>query len=495
MSEQVKKDCILIVDDEKGLRIGTQRLLEDEGYEVETADCGEEGIRLGKSKEFDIAVIDLRMPDIDGLEVLKEIKNTFPNTICFIATAYASYETAIQSTRLGAFSYIPKPFTPEELIYQVELGIKQRKLILEALKLKQEREEQLLELASEKSRLNTIIKAISDGVLVINKNVELVYFNYAALRFLNIQDVKIGQSVVEKLPGKISEIIDKIIAKEKILLKTYTTQIEIHPNNELIIEAACTPVPNPDGSLAGVVIILSNITQFKKIEQIKSQFVSMVAHELKTPLAAVQGFINIILNDSLGVDREKQKEYLSRSTVRLKSLTDLVNDLLDISRMELKTKQREIEDVNITETLKSTLQFLEFELKKKEIVVDTNIQENLPTIKADVSEITRLFTNLISNAIKYNKESGSIYIIAHQENNYVCIKIRDTGIGMKPEEKDRLFSEFYRAKNEKTRGISGTGLGLSIVKKIVESYYGKIEVESVFGYGTTFTIHLPINQN
>ena len=495
MSDEVKKDCILIVDDEKGLRIGTQRLLEDEGYEVETADCGEEGIRLGKSKEFDIAVIDLRMPDIDGLEVLKEIKNTFPNTICFIATAYASYETAIQSTRLGAFSYIPKPFTPEELIYQVELGIKQRKLILEALKLKQEREEQLLELASEKSRLNTIIKAISDGVLVINKNVELVYFNYAALRFLNIQDVKIGQSVVEKLPGKISEIIDKIIAKEKILLKAYTTQIEILPNNELIIEAACTPVPNPDGSLAGVVIILSNITQFKKIEQIKSQFVSMVAHELKTPLAAVQGFINIILNDSLGVDREKQKEYLSRSTVRLKSLTDLVNDLLDISRMELKTKHREIEDVDITNALKSTLQFLEFEIKKKEILIDTHIEENLPTIKADVSEITRLFTNLISNAIKYNKESGSIYIIVHRENNYVCIKIRDTGIGMKPEEKDRLFSEFYRAKNEKTRGISGTGLGLSIVKKIVESYYGKIEVESVFGYGTTFTIHLPINQN
>ncbi|KAF0141244.1 MAG: PAS domain S-box protein [Stygiobacter sp.] len=434
MSDEVKKDCILIVDDEKGLRIGTQRLLEDEGYEVETADCGEEGIRLGKSKEFDIAVIDLRMPDIDGLEVLKEIKNTFPNTICFIATAYASYETAIQSTRLGAFSYIPKPFTPEELIYQVELGIKQRKLILEALKLKQEREEQLLELASEKSRLNTIIKAISDGVLVINKNVELVYFNYAALRFLNIQDVKIGQSVVEKLPGKISEIIDKIIAKEKILLKAYTTQIEILPNNELIIEAACTPVPNPDGSLAGVVIILSNITQFKKIEQIKSQFVSMVAHELKTPLAAVQGFINIILNDSLGVDREKQKEYLSRSTVRLKSLTDLVNDLLDISRMELKTKHREIEDVDITNALKSTLQFLEFEIKKKEILIDTHIEENLPTIKADVSEITRLFTNLISNAIKYNKESGSIYIIVHRENNYVCIKIRDTGIGMKPEE-------------------------------------------------------------
>ncbi len=495
MSVQNTKASILIIDDEKGLRIGTQRLLEDEGHDVQTADCGEEGIRLGTSIEFDVAIIDLKMPDIDGLDVLKEIKSKFPNTICFIATAYASYDTAIESTRLGAFGYIPKPFTPEELIYQVEQGIKQRRLILEAERLKNEREANLLELASEKSRLNTIIKAISDGVLVINKNGELVYFNYAALRFLNNGNFKIGDTVIEKLPTEISEIIDKIIKKDKILLKTYSTQIEVLPNHELIIEAACTPVPNPDGTLAGVVIILSNITQFKRIELIKSQFVSMVAHEFKTPLAAVQGFINIILDDSLGLDREKQKEYLSRSTVRLKSLTDLVNDLLDISRMELKTKQREIEDVQISELIKNTLQFLEFEIKKKQIIVDTNIQENLPTIKADLNEIIRLLINLISNAVKYNKENGSIFIIAHQENNYVCLKIRDTGIGMKPEEKDHLFNEFYRAKNEKTRGISGTGLGLSIVKKIVESYYGKIEVESVFGFGTTFTIHLPINQN
>jgi two-component system, OmpR family, phosphate regulon sensor histidine kinase PhoR len=495
MSVQSTKASILIVDDEKGLRIGTQRLLEDEGYDVQTAECGEEGIRLATSNEFDVAIIDLKMPDIDGLDVLKEIKNVFPNTICFIATAYASYDTAIESTRLGAFGYIPKPFTPEELIYQVEQGIKQRHLIIEAVRLKNEREANLLELASEKSRLNTIIKAISDGVIVINKNGELVYFNYAALRFMNISNIKIGESVIEKMPAGITEIIDKIIKKEKILLKTYTTQIEILPNHELIIEAACTPVPNPDGTLAGVVIILSNITQFKRIELIKSQFVSMVAHELKTPLAAVQGFINIILDDSLGLDREKEKEYLTRSTIRLRSLTDLVNDLLDISRMELKTKQREIEDVQIKDLLKNTLQFLEFELKKKGVTVDTNIQEDLPTIKADLNEITRLFTNLISNAIKYNKENGSIFIIVHQENNYVCIKIRDTGIGMKLEEKDRLFNEFYRAKNEKTRGISGTGLGLSIVKKIVESYFGKIEVESVFGFGTTFTIQLPINQN
>ncbi len=219
----------------------------------------------------------------------------------------------------------------------------------------------------------------------------------------------------------------------------------------------------------------------------------MVAHELKTPLSAVQGFLNIILDDSLKLNEGKKKEYLQRSLIRLKSLCDLVNDLLDISRMEIKSKQREIVDVIINDVIDSTVNFLEIELKKKKISVDKNIQESLPPIKADYNEISRIFINLLSNAIKYNKDEGAIYITSHQENNFIIIKIRDTGIGIKPEEKEKLFNEFYRAKNEKTRNISGTGLGLSIVKKIVESYFGKIEVDSVYGYGTTITIKLPIN--
>jgi signal transduction histidine kinase len=491
----LKKANILIIDDEKGLRFGTQRLLEDEGYTVESAENGEEGIRLGTSKEFDVALIDLKMPDIDGMDVLKEIISAHPNTICFMATAYASYDTAIQATRLGAFGYIPKPFTPEELIYQVEQGIKQRELILEAERLKKEREANLLELAFEKSRLNAIIKSINEGVLIINRIGEVAYFNYAALKYLNISDLKISEPVLHKLPDKIADQITKILEQEKYSLKTYTTQIEIKPNNELVIEAGCTPISHPDGSLAGVVVIIGNITEFKKIELIKNQFVSMVAHELKTPMAAVQGFLNIILDKNLELSEEKIRDYLYRSVIRLKSLTDLVNDLLDISRMEIKTKQREIESINIVDIISSTIQFLEIEIKKKELTLEKNIQPDLPHIKADVNEITRLLTNLLSNAIKYNKDHGKIFVEAFSSSNYLILKVADTGIGVKPEEKEKLFNEFYRAKNDKTRGISGTGLGLSIVKKIVDSYYGKIEVDSIYGEGTTFTISLPININ
>ena len=492
MDSDNKNVNILIVDDEKGLRYGVQRLLMDEGYSVDTAENGEEGISKGTTKDYDVAVIDLKMPDYDGLEVLQQIKNANHNTICFIATAYASYDTAIQSTRMGAFGYIPKPFSPEELIYQVEQGIKQRALLVEAERLKIEREEKLFELTYEKSQLNAIIKSISDGVLVINKIGEVVYYNYAALKFLNISDLKIGYSAFDKLPHELNDIIVKIYESDTVLLKTYSTEIELKPNNELIVEAAVTPVPHPDGSIKGVVIVISNITQFKKIELIKSQFVSMVAHELKTPLAAVQGFLNVILDDSLNVSAEQRTEYLKRSVIRLNSLKDLVNDLLDISRMELKTKHREIELINIEEIITSTVQLLELETEKRKLTIVKEIEQNIPKINADQNEITRLITNLLSNAIKYNKENGKIYITARVHDNYLNIIIKDSGIGMKPEEKNRLFNEFFRAKNEKTRGISGTGLGLTIVKRIVDSYHGKIEVESEYGLGTSFIINLPL---
>ncbi|MGK9368996.1 response regulator [Melioribacter sp. Ez-97] len=488
-----EKSKILIIDDENGLRLGTERLLEEEGYIVESASNGEEGIRLGKSKEFDIAIIDLKMPDVDGLTVLKEIKSVHPNTICFIATAFASYDTAIESTRLGAFGYIPKPFTPEELIYQIEQGVNQRKLILESERLKKEREENLLELANEKSRLNAIIKSINDGILVINKNAELVYYNYAALKFLDLADIEIGSKILNILPEKVVKTINKLFDSETFHVKSYSHQIELKPDNELIVEFSTTPIPNSDGSIAGVVLIMSNITEYKKIELLKSQFVSMVAHELKAPLAAVQGYLNILIDKSIQLPPEKKEDYIKRSITRLKGLTDLVNDLLDISRIELNTKQREIEQIDLREIIENSIQFFELDIKKKNISIETHLEENLPAINADYNEITRVVTNLLSNAIKYNRINGNIYIDLYKSHNYLILKIGDTGIGLKPEEKTKLFNEFYRAKNEMTREISGTGLGLSIVKKIVDSYHGKIEVESEFGKGTTFIINLPIN--
>jgi len=490
---QNTKPKVLVVDDEKGIRTGVQRLLETEGYEVDIAENGTEGIKLGTTKDYDLAVIDLKMPDVEGIEVLKNIKQKFPNTVCFIATAYASYDTAIEATKLGAQSYIPKPFTPEELISELKNGYQKRQLLLEEEKWKREREERLLEVAFEKTRLNTIINSITDGVLVVNKEGLAVLFNPAVFRFLELDEVKVEEYILDKLRPEFLELINKFLLSDSKEKRSYTIQLELKPNREFFIEATASPVFHPSDNLAGVVFVFKDITELKRIELIKSQFVSMVSHELKAPIAAVYGFLKLISDENIKLKEEQKKDYINRSMIRLDGLLKIVNDLLDISRMEMKTVKREIKKVCITEIINSVLELFQIDIQKKSIQVEFDYQSNGFCINADVDEITRLYTNIISNAIKYNRQEGSIIIKIYHSGNFVVTEIKDSGIGMKEEEKKKLFSEFFRAKNEFTKNISGTGLGLSIVKRIVDSYSGKIEVESEYEVGTTFRIYLPIS--
>ena len=235
--DKYQKPKVLVVDDEKGLRVGTKRLLELEGYEVDAAQNGTEGIAFGTSSDYDLAIIDLKMPDVDGLQVLKQIRDAHPNTVCFIATAYPGFDTATESAKLGAFNYIPKPFTPEELLGNLKQGYDRRLLLLEAEKWKKEREESLLEVAFEKTRLNTIINSISDGIIVINKHGQAVLYNPSALIFLQLPKIDIEEYIIDNLPPKIAELVNKFLSKNVYEKKSYSAQIELKPNGELFIEA------------------------------------------------------------------------------------------------------------------------------------------------------------------------------------------------------------------------------------------------------------------
>ena len=486
---------ILLVDDEKGLRTGTKRLLEAEGYTVETAENGSEGIRAGRSSEFDIAIVDLRMPDFDGIKVINEILAVFPNTVCYIATAYASYETAIEATKAGAYGYILKPFTPDELLKRIHEAYIRRLLLLETEKWKKEREERLLEVAFEKTRLNTIINSISDGVFVVNKNGETVLYNPALFRYINPGLIEIEKNSLDKIHPGIALLINKILKSDEVEKKSYSEQIELKEGGELFIEAASSAVRHPDGSLAGAVVTIKNITELKKIEHLKSQFVSMVSHELKAPLAAVYGYLKLLTDENYQIGKEQSTSYMNRSMLRLDSLLKMVNDLLDISRMELKTVKREIEPICLNEIVNAVLELFEPEVKKKNLHINKKFGETENEFRADREEMMRIFTNLVSNGIKYNRDNGDLTIDISETDGSIIAEVTDTGIGLKPSEIEKLFHEFYRAKNEFTKDISGTGLGLSIVKKIVESYGGKITVLSEFGKGTTFRLGFPLKEN
>ncbi len=487
----IEKGKILVVDDELGMREGIRRILEMQGHAVDTADCGHKGIEKGIATEYDLYFIDLKMPDLEGTQVLREIKLVYPEAICVIVTAYASIDTAVETTRMGAYQYIPKPFEPEELQILVHRALERRWYILEARRLREEQERRLLEVAHEQSRMRTIINALDDGILVINQEGQVVLFNPGFLKLLNITtEITIGDPVLDILPIQLSSQIKEIFANSN-QVQAIIQEIVIHPPAKLVIMANTTPILGRKGELLGVVSVLRDISELKKIDIIRSQFVDMAAHELKSPLSAVQGYLELVVDKALGEEQQLYDGYLKRSLERTKSLVNLINDLLNVTRLEAGKVRREIQLQNISDLINDRIDFLKNDINQQNLQVSLDVDSDLQ-VDADREDLLRLFNQVIGNAVKYNKPDGKITITGHKNLHYVNVKVADTGIGLREEDRQRLFEDFFRAKNEHTRNITGTGLGLTIAKKIVDAYSGKIEVSSEYEKGTTFSIFLPI---
>ena len=485
---------ILIIDNEFPIRKGIYDYLEQDGYKVQTTKSGGEGIQLAISAEFDFILIEQDLKDHDGLRVLQEIKRAKPEIVCFIIAKEPSYENAVKSANLGACSYIPKPLSYEGLVFHIKKGEKHRQLYIEALNLRKERHENLLELTREKSMFKTVLNSINGGVLVINLKGELVYYNNASLVNLNVDELKAGEHIIDRLPQQIIRQVSDYLFAKNYIEKVSEIELGIVPNNKLYIQSVCSHIPKNSNDFSGVVLVVRDITKKRKIEKIKSQFVSMVAHELKTPLVAVQGFLQLLNNPEITLTEEKRTDFIRRSSERLVGLFQLVNDLLDISRIEVNERKRELENIDFSDVVKSVLNLLELDSKKKNITLSLNVEDNLPLIKAEKEDLGRIAMNLISNAIKYNKENGTIDIAIFSNDNYLMFEVEDSGIGIRDEDKPKLFQEFFRALNKDTRTVSGTGLGLSIVKGIVKNYHGKIDFESIYGKGTKFIVKIPISK-
>jgi len=483
---------ILVVDDEMGIREGCKRALSRLGYAVDLAEDGAVGFRKVQEKQFDLILMDLMMPGIGGLDLIKKVHDIDPEIIIVVITGYATIETAVEATKRGAYDYLPKPFAPETLAVLVKRGLEKRELRLEAQRLHHERDQRLLELAGEKSRLRTIIGCMADGVLVTNLERQLVLWNAAAVKMLRLSGTdEPGRPLSEYIKASsIDEALQNILSSKDAGLAMISQEIRLE-DPELVLMAQMAPVRDEAGTLLGAVTVLRDITKLKEIEKIKSQFVSMVAHELRSPLAAIEGWLDVVLSGAAGDDERKKEAWLERAKERAHSLLALVNDLLEINKIEAGKVALKMESVQVADIIRKLVDFLKPEADRKALSFTIRMPEALPTVQADVQDMEKLFTNLISNAIKYNVDKGSVTIEATVDAQYVGFHVGDTGIGMAPEHLPRIFDDFFRIENKRTSKISGTGLGLTIAKKIVDSHFGHIEVKSRPDQGSTFSVYLP----
>lgn len=219
--------------------------------------------------------------------------------------------------------------------------------------------------------------------------------------------------------------------------------------------------------------------------QVRFQFISVLAHELKAPLGAVEGFLQIIKDKSAGDDPAVYDELIDRTVVRLHGMRKLIYDLLDLTRIESGNKKRDLQTVDVVAAARTAMENVQNDAKARGIEIRFIAPDALP-MKADPGEVEIILNNLVSNAVKYNRDGGKVDVTLQAEGGKISITVTDTGIGMASEEVAKLFGDFVRIKNQKTRGIMGSGLGLSIVKKLVELYAGEISVQSTPDVGTTF---------
>lgn len=367
---------LLVVDDEPGIRSGAERVLndfsvgypfmdEDFTFEILLAETGEKAIEIIESTDVDIILLDNKLPGIDGIEVLEYIREKDYDISVMMITSYASLELAIKATNNGAFNFVPKPFTPQELKTSVEN---------------------------------------------ITKN---------------------------------------------LYLKRMTRQMK------------------------------------QEGKQIRFQFLSVLSHELKSPINAIEGYLRIMKDKQVGDKVDDYMEMIDRSVERLKGMRNLILDLLDLTRIESGKKNRDIRNIDIVELAKHVIDSIEPLAIQKNIKITLNAYDTL-FMQADKSEIEIIFNNLISNAVKYNVENGTVTININKKKDMIEISVKDTGIGMSKEDMGLLFRDFVRIKNSRTKNVTGSGLGLSIAKKMVELYKGKIEVESELDKGSVFTVNIPV---
>lgn len=366
---------LLVVDDEPGIRSGINRILrnftvgypfmdDDFGFELLEAETGEIALDILENNTPDIVLLDNQLPGINGIEVLEQINKKQYDTSVMMITSYASLDLAVKATNNGAHSFVPKPFTPQEL------------------------------------------KAAMEGIT------------------------------------------------KHLFLKRMTRKM------------------NKEG------------------KQIRFQFLSVLSHELKSPINAVEGYLKIMNEKQVGDNIDDYKTMINRSIERLKGMRGLIMDLLDLTKMESGKKERNLRPVDLHDVIKIAMDTMEPMAIQRNIKMQLNADENL-YITGDRDELEIIFNNLISNAVKYNRDNGTVYVNIEKGSGKVKIQVEDTGIGMTEEETSKLFQEFVRIKNSKTKNITGSGLGLSIVKKLVELSGGTVVVDSVPDKGTKFTVEIP----
>lgn len=345
---------------------------------------------------------------------------------------------------------------------------------------------------SDKEKTEAVIRSIAEGLVVVDAQGKVIMMNPAAEKLLGVSKKdKVGKALLENLKEEqLISLVKGAEDKEEREIELVSQRDE----TKKVLRASSAVIENENGQTIGMVSILSDITKQKELDQLKNSFVANVSHELRTPLVAIDKSLSLILNKSTGEISPTQEEFLSMAQRNLKRLSHLVNDLLDLSKLEAGKMEFKRQPSSIEKIIDESLEGLNTWAKTKSIEIMKKIQEGLPQVNVDSNRIIQVLNNLIGNAIKFTPHNGNVTVEANfqSEKEEIEICVQDTGIGIPKENLPKIFDKFFQVSERVPTDISGTGIGLSIAKEIVELHGGRIWAASEEGQGAKFIFTLPL---
>ncbi|WP_339161660.1 ATP-binding protein [Siminovitchia sp. FSL W7-1587] len=349
---------------------------------------------------------------------------------------------------------------------------------------------QMEQIQENEQQLMGVLTYMKSGVLLVDKDGRILLANRAMGDMLGLEPETLkGKLHVEA--GKsadLSRLIDQCLLEGKEI----RDEIQFYFPDERILDAHLAPYVGKRNELKGIVAVLHDITDIRRLEKMRSEFVANVSHELKTPITSVKGFAETLLDGAMD-DEELLHDFLNiihKESVRLHRL---INDILHLSKIEQHLVTPIVEEVNVTEVIRNVAETIRKEVKTKGLELELPDNTNV-WVEGERDRIQQIILNLVSNAVVYTPEGGKISVSVSERENEVDIRVQDNGIGISKKDLPRIFERFYRVDKARARDSGGTGLGLAIVKHLIESHHGSIKVESEEGEGTIFTVTLPKKQ-
>jgi len=347
--------------------------------------------------------------------------------------------------------------------------------------------EMIEEATQGRSRLEAVLLSMFEGVMVVDQEGVILLMNETLKDFLRVSQEPIGKKPLEIIRNiEIQEMTDKVLSFPK---GVEARELTVHFPEEKTLLIHATAVIR-ESKTDGAVLVFHDITDLRRLEKVRQDFVANVSHELRTPVATIKGFAETLLGGAIE-DKKNLKGFLEIIHADSTRLANLVNDLLDLSQIESGKLKLDFHPCALFPIVDRIITVLDNRLKQKDVFIKTKISDDISLLKADEGGIAQVLLNLVENAIKYNKSNGSVVISAQEKDHFIEITVEDNGIGIPQEDIPRIFERFYRVDKARSRELGGTGLGLSIVKHIVQSHGGEVYVQSVLGKGSSFSFTIP----